>query len=99
MAKAKATRGATPKLPEVTLEYNKGTNNLKKVTKRRVRIKSQVSMLQTEEKQLSLTQKRNREAQSTGMDDEELIVDPVSIVKSTNNMSKEVVKRIHLELT
>eukprot|EP01018_Ginkgo_biloba_P009393 Gb_17530 [translate_table: standard] len=94
LAKAEATGGATPKLPEVTLEYNKSTSNLKKVTKRKVKTGSHVTTLQTEENLLSLTRKRKRGARSIGIDDEELIADPVSIVKSVNKMFEEAVERM-----
>ena len=86
------------KPPKVILEYDKATSILKKITKRRVRIGSQVSTIQMEENVLSLTRKRKWGAQSKELGDEELEADPVSIIRSTNRMTEEVVKRMHLEL-
>lgn len=59
----------TPRQPEVTLEYDKATNILNKVTKRSIKIGEQVTTFQTEENLLSLTRKRKMEAKSTSMDD------------------------------
>eukprot|EP01018_Ginkgo_biloba_P026714 Gb_11440 [translate_table: standard] len=88
----------TPRHPEMTLEYDKSTSNLKKVTKRRIKTGEQVTTLQTEENLLSLTKKRKRGAKGAAMDDRELVVDPVSIVRSANKMSEEVMERMQMEL-
>eukprot|EP01018_Ginkgo_biloba_P034125 Gb_39972 [translate_table: standard] len=98
LAKAEATGGVVMKPPELILEYDKATSNLKKITKRRVRTGSQVLTIQMEENVLSLTHKRKRGAQSKELGDEELAVDPVSIVRSANRMMEEAMERMHLEL-
>eukprot|EP01018_Ginkgo_biloba_P011385 Gb_11873 [translate_table: standard] len=85
--------GSVPPNPlEVTLEYDKATSSLKKVTRRKVKTESQVTMIQKEENFLSLTHKRKREESGTSMEDEEMITDPISIFRSTNKMSEEVDK-------
>eukprot|EP01018_Ginkgo_biloba_P007005 Gb_02753 [translate_table: standard] len=76
---------------EVMLEYDRATNNLKKVTRRRIKRGEQVTTLQTEENLLSLTRKR-RVGKGTSMDDKELVADLVSIVQSANKMFKEAVE-------
>lgn len=48
---------------------------------------------------LSLTHKRKREIGSKDLGDEELVADPVSIIRLANKMSEEAVERMHLELT
>lgn len=45
LAKAEATDGAMAKPPKVTLEVDKATSSLKKVTKRRIRTRGQVSIV------------------------------------------------------
>eukprot|EP01018_Ginkgo_biloba_P037491 Gb_41482 [translate_table: standard] len=99
LARAEATGGVMAKPPEVTLEYDKATSSLKKVTRRRIRIGRQVSTVQTEENVLSLTRKRKRETRSKDLGDEELVADPLSTIRLTNKMSEEAVERMHLELT
>eukprot|EP01018_Ginkgo_biloba_P015894 Gb_33091 [translate_table: standard] len=89
----------TEEHPEVTLEFNKATNSLKKVTKRRIKTGESVTILQIEENLMSLTRKRKRGTKGAGMDYMELVVDLVSIVRSTNKMSKEVVERMQMELS
>eukprot|EP01018_Ginkgo_biloba_P015706 Gb_14252 [translate_table: standard] len=72
---------------------------LKKVTKRRVKIGEQVTILQTKENLLSLTIKRKRGAKGVGMDETELVVDPLSIVKSANKMFEDAMERMQRELS
>eukprot|EP01018_Ginkgo_biloba_P033112 Gb_37952 [translate_table: standard] len=84
---------------EVTLEYDKSTSSLKKVTKRKIKIGEQVTVLQIEENLLSLTKKRKRGTKGAGMDVRELTADLVYIVRSTNKMSKEAVERMQMELS
>lgn len=86
------------KPPEVILEYDKATSSLKKVTRRRIKIGSQVSTVQIEENIFSLTRKRKWWTQHKDLGDEELVADPVSIIQSASKMIKEVVERMHLEL-
>eukprot|EP01018_Ginkgo_biloba_P005659 Gb_15701 [translate_table: standard] len=50
----------TPRHLEVTLEYDKATSSLKRVTKRKIKTGEQVTTLQIEENLLSLTRKRKR---------------------------------------
>eukprot|EP01018_Ginkgo_biloba_P017023 Gb_03553 [translate_table: standard] len=83
-----------PSYPEVTLEYDKSTSSLERVTKRRIKTGEQVTTLETEENLLSLTRKRKRGTKDAGMDDKESMADPVSIVRSANKMSEEVVERM-----
>lgn len=47
-----------PKSPEVTLEYDRATSSLKKVTKRKIQTGDQVTTFQTKENLLSLTRKK-----------------------------------------
>jgi len=47
-----------------------------------------------EENLLSLTRKRKRKTRSAGIKDEELIANPVSIVKSANKMLEEAIERM-----
>eukprot|EP01018_Ginkgo_biloba_P029917 Gb_40117 [translate_table: standard] len=56
-------------------------------------------LAQAVNKQQWIHMTRKRGAKSIGMDDRELMVDPVSIVRSTNKMSKEAVERIQMELS
>eukprot|EP01018_Ginkgo_biloba_P005382 Gb_27444 [translate_table: standard] len=84
---------------EVTLEFDKASSSLKKVTKRRIKTGEQVTILQTEENILSLIRKRKRGTKGASRDDMELVVDPMSIVRSANKMSKEAVKRMQMELS
>eukprot|EP01018_Ginkgo_biloba_P001112 Gb_13534 [translate_table: standard] len=53
---------------------------------------------QTEENLLSLTRKRKRTTWSIDLDDNELIADPVSIVRSANKMLEDAMERMQLEL-
>eukprot|EP01018_Ginkgo_biloba_P030265 Gb_36344 [translate_table: standard] len=99
LAKVERMDTTTPKHPEVTLEYDKSTNSLKKVTKRKIKIGEHVTILQTEENLLSLTKKRKRGTKGASMDNKELKVDLVSIVRSANKMSEEVVERMQMELS
>eukprot|EP01018_Ginkgo_biloba_P030876 Gb_15319 [translate_table: standard] len=98
LAEAEATVGVVMKPPKVILEYDRATSSLKKITRRKVKIGSQVSTIQTEENVLSLTRKRKRGTRSKELGDEELAADPVSIVRSANRMTEEAVERMHLEL-
>eukprot|EP01018_Ginkgo_biloba_P017444 Gb_09493 [translate_table: standard] len=88
LAKAEKVGSTPPKAPEVTLEYDKVTSILKKVTRRKVKTGGQVTTIQTEENLLSLTRKRKRKARGTGMEDEELIANPISIVTSANKVDE-----------
>eukprot|EP01018_Ginkgo_biloba_P023445 Gb_23998 [translate_table: standard] len=81
LAKVDEVGSTTSKPLEVTLEYDRATNSLKKVTKRKIKTGDQVTTLQTEENLLLLTQKRRRVGWGANVDDRELIVDPVSIVR------------------
>eukprot|EP01018_Ginkgo_biloba_P013594 Gb_33654 [translate_table: standard] len=76
LAKAEEVGSTSPKHPKVTLKYDRATNNLKKVTKRKIRTGDQVTTFQTEENFLSLTWKRRRAGRSIDMDDRELVDDP-----------------------
>eukprot|EP01018_Ginkgo_biloba_P026719 Gb_11436 [translate_table: standard] len=98
LANAEEMGLATPKPPEVILEYDRATNSLKRVTKRKIMIGAYVTTFQTEENLLSLTRKRKRTTWSTDMDDRELIADPVCIVLLANKMSEKAVERMQLEL-
>eukprot|EP01018_Ginkgo_biloba_P016477 Gb_08042 [translate_table: standard] len=88
-----------PRCLEVTLEFDKSPSNLKKFTRRRIKIGEQVTMLQTEENHISLTRKRNRGAKGEGVDDTKLVIDPVFIVKLANKISQEAMEKMQMDLS
>eukprot|EP01018_Ginkgo_biloba_P038656 Gb_08457 [translate_table: standard] len=88
LARAEEMDTTTPSHPEVTLEYDKAISTLKKVTGIRVKMGEQVTTFQTEENLLSPTRKRKRGTKSIGLDDRELMVGPVSIVRIQGSLDK-----------
>eukprot|EP01018_Ginkgo_biloba_P035809 Gb_01042 [translate_table: standard] len=97
LAKVKRVDTTTPRHPN-NLEYDKSTSSLKRFTKRRIKTREQVALLQTKENLLSLTRKRKRGTKAASIDDRVLVVDPVSIVRSANKMFEEAIERMQKEL-